>query len=821
MKVAQSLFISDISFLHIAYISGKKLLMQRPTLKTALLIIFTVFILLLQFPLISIANQEIHIANTPLLYFYIFVTWILMICLMAVVLERRRPNPLFMNLQWLLLICSLLYLALLFGIAYVGERRARLGRSLVNNPYTYSLSLAVFCTAWTYYGSVGQAAQQGLPFLTTYLGPTLMAPLWWIVLRKIIRICKLQRITTLADFVSARYGNSIALGVLVTVVCVLGVVPYISIQLKAISVSLGILLENTPKVTGFTNDPALIISIALAGFTVLFGTRKVDTTERHEGLVTAIAFESLFKLLAFLAVGVYITFGVFDGIGDIISEASQLPALNQLIILHENQYADWFWLTIVSMLAIFLLPRQFQVAVKENVDEKHLLRAIWLFPLYLLLINIFVLPIALGGNLLFQGLPVDADTYVLAIPRYFGQDGLTLLTFLGGLSAATSMIIVSTISLSTMVNNNLLIPIWLSGKAVKELDRHKINRALLNSRRITIIGILLFAYLYFRLVSGQFSLVSIGLISFVAVVQLAPSVLGGIFWKQGTQRGTTIGLLSGFSIWFYTLAMPTFVQAELLSPEILNDGLLGVAALRPQALFGLTVFSPISQAIFWSLLFNTGLYVVVSLTQPLSMSERKQAELFVDVFQYSPRTLSPLEGMKVVLTADIEELLAKFLGRSGTRTLMNTFYQQYRINPQPEADYRLVNYAERLLAGVVGSSSANVMVMSVVRKDDLLLEDLFRVLDESQQLVYANQKLKQKSRELEQLSQQLKQANQELKKIDYLKDEFISTVTHEMRTPITSIRAFCEILQDSPELSAEEQEQFLSTIIKETDRMER
>ncbi|MEM8969347.1 MAG: ATP-binding protein [Bacteroidota bacterium] len=729
-----------------------------------------------------------------------------------------------MSWPWLILITSVLYLALLFGIAYLGERQARRGRSLVNNPYIYSLSLAVFCTAWTYYGSVGQAAQQGIPFLTTYLGPTLMAPLWWIILRKIIRICKVHRITTLADFISARYGNNIWLGVLVTTVCVLGILPYISIQLKAVATSLDILLENPApdkSVTGFATDPALFITIALAGFTILFGTRRVDVTERHEGMVTAIAFESLFKLLAFLAVGAYITFGIFNGFGDIFSQASELPSLQELFTLNENQYADWFWLTLVAMFAIILLPRQFQVAVKENVDENHLRRAIWLFPLYLILINLFVLPIALGGNLLFQGQSVDADTYVLAIPQFFGQNGLTLFTFLGGLSAATSMIIVSTIALSTMVNNNLLVPIWLSGKSLQELKRKRINRALLNSRRLTIIGILLFAYLYFKLVSGQFSLVSIGIVSFVAVAQLAPATLGGLFWKRGTHAGAFSGLLVGFGVWFYTLILPTIVQAELLPADFLENGLFGISALRPQSLFGLTVFSPLSQAIFWSLLLNTGCYVGVSLCTRIGVSERKQAELFVDIFRYSPRTASALEGMKVVQAADIQELLTKFLGTRQTEASLKTFYRQYQTSYQPKADYRLVSYAERLLAGVIGSASAHVMVMSVVRKDDLRLEDLFQVLDESQQLVYANQKLKQKSEELEQLSHQLKRANEELKKIDHLKDEFISTVTHEMRTPITSIRAFCEILQDSPELSDDEQEQFLTTIIKETDRMER
>ncbi|WKN43049.1 sensor histidine kinase [Tunicatimonas pelagia] len=729
-----------------------------------------------------------------------------------------------MSLQWLILISSILYLALLFGIAYLGERQTRRGRSLVSNPYIYSLSLAVFCTAWTYYGSVGQAAQQGVTFLTTYLGPTLMAPLWWVVLRKIIRICKVQRITTLADFISVRYGNDIRLGILVTVICILGVLPYISIQLKAIAASIDILLDSPSQrgtLIGLTSNPALFITIALAGFAILFGTRRVDVTERHEGMVTAIAFESLFKLVAFIAVGAYVTFGVYDGFGDIFHQASQLPSLRTLFTLDEGQYADWFWLTLVAMLAIFLLPRQFQVAVKENVDEKHLLRATWLFPLYLILINLFVLPIALGGNLLFQDQGIDADTYVLAIPQYYGANAMIIFTFLGGLSAATSMIIVSTIALSTMVNNNLLVPIWLSGKAVHELKRRSINRALLNSRRLTIVGILLLAYLYFKSIGDQFSLVSIGIISFVAVAQLAPPLLGGIFWKEGTRQGAYTGLLVGFGIWLYTLVLPTIVQAQLLSPNLLNQGLFGFSALRPESLFGLTSFSPLSQAIFWSLLLNTGCYLVVSLFTQATASERKQAELFVDIFRYSPQSTASVGGKQVVHLARIQELLTKFLGKSRTEASLKSFYHESQTSYPTEGDYRLVSFAERLLAGVIGSASAHVMVMSVVRKDELMLEDLFQVLNESQQLVYANQELKQKSQELEKIGHQLKRANQELQKIDHLKDEFISTVTHEMRTPITSIRAFCEILQDSPELSDEEKDQFLSTIIRETDRMER
>lgn len=473
------------------------------------------------------------------------------------------------------------------------------------------------------------------------------------------------------------------------------------------------------------------------------------------------------------------------------------------------------------MLAIFLLPRQFQVAVKENVNEAHLSRAIWLFPLYLFLINLFVLPIAFGGSLLFDEQPVDADTYVLAIPRYFGHDALSLLTFLGGLSAATSMIIVSTVALSIMLNNNVLVPLWFYQRSARQLGQQDVSRSLINGRRAMIVGILFLAYLYYKLVSGRFPLVSIGLISFVAVAQLAPAVLGGIFWQGGTRKGALAGLLTGFVVWFFTLVVPTIVEAQLLSPRLLEEGWLGIPWLKPYPFFGLPVLSPMPQAIFWSLLLNTAGYFLVSLVTTPSVRERNQAALFVNIYRHSPHTerFNDLPG--IARWSDIRSLLANFLGSQRADELLQLFQEEHPGQHSATVDYQLVNYAERLLAGVIGSASAHVMIMSVVREENLVLEDLFQVLSESQQLVYANRELQQKSGELEKIGQQLRAANEELKKVDHLKDEFISTVTHEMRTPITSIRAFGEILQDHPDLSDLEREQFLETIIKEADRMER
>ncbi|HEY6106382.1 MAG TPA: histidine kinase, partial [Anaeromyxobacteraceae bacterium] len=406
---------------------------------------------------------------------------------------------------WAIVLASFAYLGILFAIAYYGDKRAEAGRSIIANPYIYALSLAVYCTTWTFYGSVGRAASSGIGFLPIYLGPTLMMALWWYVTRKILRISKTYRITSIADFVASRYGKSQLLGGLVTVIAVLGVIPYISLQLKAISSSVTILFHYPeivmPAKEGalpLLQDTALYIAMTLAAFTILFGTRHLDATERHEGLVAAIAFESLVKLLAFLVVGAFVTYGVYRGFGDIFRRAQALPRLRAIMTLGSGaQYATWAHLTALSMLSILFLPRQFQIAVVENVDEGHLGKAIWLFPLYLLLINLFVLPLALGGLMLFQSGEVNPDTFVLTLPMAQRQEALTLFAFIGGLSAGTGMVIVETIALSTMVCNDLVMPGLLRLRWLRLTERQDLSGLLIAIRRLAIAGILLLGYVYF------------------------------------------------------------------------------------------------------------------------------------------------------------------------------------------------------------------------------------------------------------------------------------------------------------------------------------
>ncbi|MGY6523447.1 MAG: ATP-binding protein [Mongoliitalea sp.] len=718
------------------------------------------------------------------------------------------------------------YLALLFAIAWFSERSSEKGKSYASNPYVYALSLAVYCTAWTYYGSVGYAATNGLEFLTIYIGPSLIAPLWWLVMRKMIRISKVQRISSIADFISSRYGKSVSLGGIVTIFCLLGILPYISIQIKAIASSFAILetgdFRMSANMLPFYADTAFYLALGLALFTILFGTRDVEATARHDGLVTAIAFESIFKLLAFLVVGVFVTYFLYDGFEDIFNQAS-LRGLDHLFVFSDEVAStDWFWMSILSMMAVLFLPRQFQVSVVENHDEKHLDKAMWLFPLYLLIINIFVLPIALGGLVHFEGEAVDADTFVLALPITYNQDWLALGVYLGGFSAATGMIIVSTIALSTMVSNNLVLPIILSNEKLKTKYQHHLGETVIWIRRVTIFLIILAAYWYYKEVSGRFSIVSIGLISFVAIAQFTPSIIGGLFWKKGSKIGATVGIIAGFVVWFFTLVTPTMVTAAYLPASFLTEGLWGISALKPYSLLGMEGMSPISHGLFFSLTVNSFAYVFLSLVFTQSSKEHNQAVVFVDIFKYSTTLDSSIIWKGQAFLPDLKALLVNFLGQAKTDEALQEFEELTgsSLELKGAVNSELVNYSERLLSGVIGTASARIMVASVVKEEEISMEEVLGILRETQELKFLNLQLKQKSKELTKASNKLQKLNETLRLNDMLKDEFISTVTHEMKTPLTSIRAFSEILLDE-DLPEEDKKKFLDIIIQETGRMTR
>lgn len=719
------------------------------------------------------------------------------------------------------LAAAVAYLALLFLVAWWGDRRARAGRSVIANAWVYALSMAVYCTAWTYFGSVGRAASGGVWFLPIYLGPTLAMLLAWTVLRKMIRIARAQRITSIADFVASRYGKSPLLAGLVTVITVVGIVPYIALQLKAVASGYAVL--TTPlagaAATGGTGwfDGTLVVALALAGFTVVFGTRRLDGTERHEGMVAAIAVESVVKLLAFVAVGVFVTWGLFAGPADLFAQAAAVPALNELLGPSQPgrpfAYGQWFALTVLSMLSVILLPRQFQVMVVENVDERHVKRAAWVFPAYLLAINVFVLPIALGGLLYFAGRPVNPDTFVLSLPLAAGQPMLALAAFVGGLSAATGMVIVEAIAVSTMVCNDLVMPLLL--RRTRLAQRGDLTGVLLGIRRAAIVVILLLGYLYFRLAGEAYALVSIGLISFAAVAQFAPAVLGGMVWKGGTRGGALAGLAAGFAVWVYTLMLPSVAKSGWWATDFVQAGAFGIALLRPEQLFGLAGLDPLTHSLFWSLLANVGLYVGVSLMRTPSATEVSQALLFVDVHDRS-REAHPVFWRGRAELAALQALAARFLGAARAQRLLEDYARRQGVAGVAAIvpDAALVQFVETELAGAIGSASARVMVASVVEEEALAIDDVLRILDEASQL-------RRYSQALEQATAELRAANHRLEGLDRLKDDFMSSVTHELRTPLTSIRALAELMHDDADMPAAQRQQFLAIVVTETERLSR
>ena len=648
--------------------------------------------------------------------------------------------------SWALFLISAGYVALLFGIAHHGDRRhARAleqGRAPRFQPWVYSLALGVYCTSWTFYGAVGRAAASGWDFLPIYLGPLLVFVFGAPLLARIIAVSKRHNITSIADFIGARYGRHQPLAMLATVIAVIGVVPYIALQLKAVAFGFEVLatpLALGSESSGFA-DTALVIAVLLAVFAILFGTRQVVSSESHHGMVLAIAFESLIKLAAFLAVGLYVCYEVFDGFGDAYVQALQLPQLTEP--LSQGQWQAGFWTqTLLAAIAIVCLPRQFQVTVVESTSRRDLQRARWVFPLYILLISAFVVPIAAAGLL---RLPTGtaADTFVLALPLADGHGLLSLAAYLGGFSAATSMVIVETIALSTMLSNEVVLPILLRSKRLGLGARGDLSRPLKLIRRGAILAIVFAAWLYYRLFTGPGTLSAIGLLSFVAVAQFAPAVFGGMVWRGGSYRGAVWGLFAGFGLWAYTLLLPALLGSE---SALVREGPLGIAAFAPQSMFGLTGLDPVTHGALVSLAANLFFYVFISWVAQPRLAERLQA------VQFLPRD-EPARGVPAVIATtpatvgDLLALLERFLGLERAKEQLAEFSQQ-RGKPlaatQERADRELLRFTEHLLAGALGASSARLLLASTLRGRDMQPEDVIRLLDEtSHAIVFSQERLR-------------------------------------------------------------------------------
>lgn len=633
---------------------------------------------------------------------------------------------------------SLLYIVLLFLVAYYADKKREAGKSIISTPIVYTLSIAVYHTTWTFYGSVGRAATNGIDFLLVYLGPTLVAFSWWFLLRKIVRIAKENNITSIADFISSRYGKSQWLGAVITVIALLGIMPYIALQLKAVSTTFDILCGypnvHLPLLSGnyplslHTNFFAAVI---LSIFSVIFGARRLVSSEHHEGLMVAVAVESIVKLAAFLCVGLYVTYGLFDGFADIFARIdARGDLLSRLTTLGGpggTSYARWFAMLYLSMGAIILLPRQFHVMVIENTDEAHIKKAMWLLPTYMLLINLFVMPIALGGILQTGGV-VGADFFVLTLPLNNGHSWLALFAFLGGFSAAAGMVIVESVAISTMLLNHLLMPIIVSLN-----PRPWFPKLLINLKRLSIVLVVFLGYLYQTVVGETFMLVNMGLISFAAAAQFGPALVGGLFWRRGNKAGALTGIILGFILWFYTLLLPSLTTSGLLPRTLLDKGPFGIPLLKPTELFGLTGFDIWTHSLFWSLFFNIGAYLACSVLLGQGDKEREQARKFVDVFAAQKNGV-PWETKRMskpVTIMQFVNLMAKFIGERQAHAAIAEYLGNREIDEQGGVSEfelpKLKRFTEKTLAGSVGAAAAGAIVESYLSDIGSRMEPVYDI----------------------------------------------------------------------------------------------
>lgn len=719
------------------------------------------------------------------------------------------------SLNLLIAVC-IGYVVVLFVVAFMAERAALRGRGgWLRSPVIYTLSLSIYCTAWTFYGAVGYAARSGLEYLTIYIGPTLVMVGWWWGLRKLVRIGRTQRITSIADLISSRYGKSTSLAVFVTLVAVTGTTPYIALQLQSVTLSFAAFADADPSGGAFAdrNATGLWVAVGLACFTILFGTRNLDANERHHGVVMAIALEAVVKLFALIAVGVFVVWGIGGGV-----EATLARIDASAIGQWEMDGGRWAGLTVLSAAAFLTLPRMFQVLVVENEDERHLRLASWAFPTYLMLMSLFVVPIAvIGLELLPAG--SNPDLFVLTVPLSQGQDGLAMLSFLGGFSSATSMVIVASIALSTMVSNHIVMPIWLAASGGGASISGDVRHVVMLARRLSIAGVLALGYLYFRVSGGGAALAAIGLISFAGVGQFLPALVGGVFWRGATRSGALAGLLIGFCLWVYTLLLPSFGTA-VFSDHFMQSGPFGVVWLRPQALFGIAGMDPLVHSIFWSLGLNTLVFIVVSLLSFPAPLERLQGAQFVNVFQHSGSPQGWSGG--VAQSEDLMVMAQRILGPNEAQSLFQTQAEKQGLAGYlPEPTPAFLQLIEREMSGSVGAATAHAMVAQIMGRATVSVEDLLAVADETAQMMEYSSQLEAKSNELSKTARQLRAANEKLTQLSVQKDAFLSQISHELRTPMTSIRAFSEILFASDGLSKGDLEKYSGIIHNESIRLTR
>jgi Na+/proline symporter/signal transduction histidine kinase len=649
---------------------------------------------------------------------------------------------------WQVAALAFAYIGALFAIAWAGDRFIRPRQGGGGRPLTYALSIAVYCTSWTFFGSVGLAAATGYDFIPIYLGPILMFVFGGPLILRIVRLAKSQNITSVADFMAARYGKSPAVAAIVTAVAIIGVMPYIALQLKAVAVSVETLLGASPLGhlggTDLDIDTALVVALGLAAFAVLFGTRHIDATEHQDGLMLAIAAESLVKLAAFLAVGAFVILSILGGVGSSISKVSQSSELDNVFGRGLN---GGFWLTatLLSFVCIILLPRQFHVTVVESKSEAEIRRARWLFPLYLVLINIFVVPIAMAGLLLQPKTAGGADMFVLGLPLQAGSSTVAVIAFLGGLSAATAMVIVESVALAIMICNGFVVPWMVRRQLVGTATVEDMAQLLLRVRRIAIFAILLLGYLVYRALGQAQGLAAIGLIAFAAIAQLAPAFLGGLFWRRATARGAIAGILVGFLLWFYTLLVPWIGKAGWLPTSLIEDGPFSIGLLKPQALLYLK-FEPLTHGVLWSLLGNLAAYVFVSLWRVPEPIERLQAHVFVldDLSRPAPTPAFRL-WRTAATVGDLQQAAGRYLGHERAERSFQEYAESrsLSLSQDEEADLGILRFTERLLASAIGAASARLVLALLLKRGNLSSQSALKLLDDATEAIQHSRDLLQ------------------------------------------------------------------------------